>query len=78
MTGLPKTIVITSEEVRKAISLPIKAIVAAVRDTLDRTSPELAPDIMNCGMVLAGRGALLRNLDERSRNEMGVPVHIAE
>ena len=78
MTGLPKTIVIISEEVREAISLPINAIVAAVRDTLDRTPPELALDIMNRGMVLAGRGALLRSVDEQLRNEIGVPVHIAE
>src|SRR5918998_541148 len=54
VTGLPKTIVITSEEVREAISIPVDAIIAAVRDTLDRTPPELASDIMDRGMVLAG------------------------
>jgi rod shape-determining protein MreB and related proteins len=78
VTGLPKTIVITSEEVREAISGPINAIVEAVTDTLDRTLPELASDIMDRGMVLAGGGALLGSLDERLRKETGVPVHVAE
>ena len=78
VTGLPKTIVITSEEVREAISVPVEAVVAAVRDTLDRTPPELASDIMDRGMILAGGGALLRLLDERLRRETGVPVHVAE
>ena len=78
VTGLPKTIVITSEEVREAISIPCDAIIAAVRDTLDRTPPELASDIMDRGMVLAGGGALLRRLDERLRQETGVPVHLAD
>lgn len=78
VTGLPKTIVITSEEVREAISVPVEAMVAAVRDTLDRTPPELASDIMDRGMVLAGGGALLRLLDERLRRETGVPVHVAD
>jgi rod shape-determining protein MreB len=78
VTGLPKTIIITSEEVREAISIPVDAIVAAVRDTLDRTPPELASDIMDRGMVLAGGGALLRFLDERLRRETGIPVHVAD
>ncbi len=78
ITGLPKTIIITSEEVREAISVPVAAIVAAVRDTLDRTPPELASDIMDYGLVLAGGGALLRHLDERLRRETGIPVHVAD
>jgi rod shape-determining protein MreB and related proteins len=78
VTGLPNTIVITSEEVREAISVPVNTIVAAVRTTLDDTPPELASDIMDRGMVLAGGGALLRHLDERIRREMGVPVHVAD
>src|ERR687894_277379 len=78
VTGLPKTIVITSEEVREAISVPVDAIIAAVRDTLDRTPPELASDIMDRGMVLAGGGAMLRHLDERLRRETGIPVHVAD
>jgi rod shape-determining protein MreB len=77
-TGLPKTVLVTSEEIREAISTPVAAIVAAVRDCLDRTPPELASDIMDRGMVLAGGGALLRRLDERLREETGVPVYIAE
>jgi rod shape-determining protein MreB len=78
VTGLPKTIVITSEEIREAISIPVAVIVAAVTETLDRTPPELASDIMDTGMVLAGGGTLLRRLDERLRQETGVPVHLAE
>ena len=78
VSGMPKTIVITSEEIREAISIPVDAIVASVIDTLDRTPPELASDIMDRGMVLAGGGALLRMLDERLRRETGIPVHIAE
>ncbi len=78
VTGLPKTILITSDEIREAINVPVDAIVAAVRDTLDRTPPELASDIMDRGMVLAGGGALLRHLDERLRRETGIPVHVAD
>jgi rod shape-determining protein MreB len=78
VTGLPKTIVITSEEVREAINMLVTTIVEAVRDTLDRTPPELASDIMDRGMVLAGGVALLKGLDERLRQETGVPVHVAE
>src|SRR4051812_28981864 len=76
VTGLPKTIIITSDEIREAISVPVDAIVAAVRDTLDRTPPELASDIMDKGMVLVGGGALLRLLDERLRRETQIPVHV--
>jgi rod shape-determining protein MreB len=78
VTGLPKTMVITSEEVREAISVPVNTIVAAVRNTLDDTPPELASDIINRGMVLAGGGALLRRLDERIRQETGIPVFVAD
>jgi rod shape-determining protein MreB len=78
VTRLPKTVVISSEEVREAISTPLNAIVAAVVDTLGRTPPELASDIMDVGMVLTGGGGLLRRLDELLREETGVPVHVAE
>ena len=78
VTRLPKTVVMTSEEIREAIAPAVGTIVEAVRDTLDRTPPELVSDIMNRGMVLAGGGALLRHLDERLRDETGVPVHVAE
>ncbi len=56
----------------------MEAIVQAAKDTLDRTPPELAADVVQRGMVLAGGGALLRNLDERLRRETGVAVHVAE
>src|SRR5215212_674583 len=78
VTGLRKTVVMTSEEIREAITHALEAIVEAVRDTLERTPPELVSDIMDRGMILAGGGALLRHLDERLRNETGVPVQIAE
>src|SRR6266513_4782606 len=78
VSGLPKTIHITSEEVRKALEEPVNAIVDAVRNTLDRCPPELAADIMDRGMVLTGGGALLKGLDERLRHETGMPVHITE
>ena len=78
VTGLPKTVVMTSEEVREAIHGPVEAIVAAVQNTLDRTPPELASDVVDRGMVLVGGGALLRQLDERLRRETGVPVHVAD
>jgi rod shape-determining protein MreB len=78
LSGLPKTVLVTSEEIREAIRLPVEAIVETARDTLDRTPPELAADVFDRGMVLAGGGALLRNLDERLSRETGVPVHVAK
>jgi rod shape-determining protein MreB len=78
MAGLPKALVVTSEEIREAISTPVDAIVTAVRDTLDRTPPELASDIMDRGMLLAGGGAKLSLLDERLRREMRIPVCVAD
>jgi rod shape-determining protein MreB len=78
VTGLPKTVVMTSEEIREAIAPAVAAIIEAVRGTLNSTPPELGSDIMNRGMILAGGGALLRRLDERLREETGVPVHVAE
>jgi rod shape-determining protein MreB and related proteins len=78
VTGLPKTVVMTSEEIREAIAPAVGTIVEAVRNTLDPTPPQLVSDIMDRGMILAGGGALLRHLDERLRKETGVPVHVAE
>jgi rod shape-determining protein MreB len=78
VTGLPKSVVVTSEEIREAIASSLNAIIAAVRDTLDRTPPELASDIMDRGMVLAGGGARLSMLDDRIRQETGIPVHVAD
>jgi rod shape-determining protein MreB len=78
VTGLPKTIVVSAEEIRKAIEEPVNAIVDAVRSTLDKCPPELSGDIMDRGIVLTGGGALLRGLDERLRAETGMPVIIAD
>ncbi len=78
VSGLPRSVVVSSAEVRKALEEPLHAIVDAVRATLDSTPPELAGDIMDRGIVLTGGGALLRGLDERLRHETGMPVHVAE
>ena len=78
VSGIPKTLEIGAEEIRDALSEPINAIVEAVRIALERTPPELAADIVDKGIVLAGGGALLRNLDQLLRNETGLPVVIAE
>jgi len=78
VSGLPKTIHITTEEVRKAIEEPVNAIIDSIKTSLDRTPPELAADIMDRGIVLTGGGALLRGLDERLRHETGMPVRIAD
>jgi rod shape-determining protein MreB len=78
VSGLPKTIFVSSEEIRRATEEPVNAIVDAVRNTLDRTPPELAADILEKGVVLTGGGALLRGLDERLKHETGMPVNIAE
>jgi rod shape-determining protein MreB len=77
VTGLPKTLVITSAEVREAIEEPVSAIVDAVKVTLDRTPPELAADVMERGIVITGGGALLHGLDARLRHETGMPIEIA-
>ncbi len=78
ITGLPRTIVVTAEEIRQAIDEPVHAIVDAVKAALDRTPPELSGDIMDGGIVLTGGGALLRGLDERLRHETGMPIVIAD
>jgi len=78
VTGVPKTIEITCEEVRAAISGPVNAIVECVKSTLERTPPELAADIVDRGIVLAGGGGLLRNLDLLLREETGLPIVVAE
>src|SRR6058998_1269846 len=78
VSGLPKTVVLTSEEVRLALEEPLQAIVDAVKETLDRTPPELAADIMDRGIMLAGGGSLLQGLDERLRDETQMPAHLAE
>lgn len=77
VTGLPKTIVVSTGEIREAIEEPVSAIVDAVKVTLDRTPPELAADIMERGIVLTGGGALLRGLDQRLASETGMPIVVA-
>ena len=78
VSGLPKTVVLTSEEIRQAIEEPLSQIIDAVKETLDRTPPELASDIMDRGIMLAGGGSLLLGLDERLREETQMPAHLAE
>jgi rod shape-determining protein MreB len=78
VAGLPKTVVLTSEEIRRALEEPLNQIIDAVKETLDRTPPELASDIMDRGIMLAGGGALLQGLDERLREETQMPAHLAE
>lgn len=78
VTGLPRTVVVSAEEIRRAMDEPVAAIVDAVKAALDRTPPELSGDIMDRGIVLTGGGALLRGLDERLRHETGMPIFIAD
>ena len=78
VSGLPKTIVISAGEVRHAIAEPVSSVVDIVKATLDACPAELAGDIMDRGIALTGGGALLRGLDERLREETGMPVHLAD
>jgi rod shape-determining protein MreB len=78
VAGLPKTLTITSQEVREALLEPISTIVDSVRVTLERCPPELSADLVDRGLVLAGGGALLRGLDRLLTEETGLPVHVAE
>jgi len=77
-SGLPRAVKLNSEDVRKALDEPITQILAAVRDTLDRTPPELAGDLMERGMTLAGGGALLQGFAERMSQECQMPARLAE
>ena len=77
VTGLPRTAVITTSEIREAIEEPMAAVTDAVRSTLDRTPPELAADIMERSIVLAGGGALLRGMVQRLASETGMPLTIS-
>jgi rod shape-determining protein MreB len=78
ISGLPRTIQITTEHVREALAEPISAIVDAVKTTLDKTPPELAADIMEDGITLTGGGALLGGIDARLEHETGMPIRIAD
>ena len=77
VTGLPKTVVISTEQIRQAIEEPVQAIVDAVKVTLDRTPPELASDLMEQGIVLTGGGALLNGLAQRLEVETNMPIIVA-
>lgn len=78
VAGLPKTITVSSEEIREAVSGPVSAILEATRMTLERTPPELSSDLIERGIVLAGGGSLLRGMDKLISEETGLPVHVAE
>ena len=78
VTGLPKTVRITSEEIRDALSEPIGQIVARVKTVLEQTPPDLAAEVVTRGIVLTGGGALLRGLDKLLQLETGVPVRLAD
>ena len=78
VSGLPKTVLISAGDVRKAMDEPLNLIIDAVKTTLDKCPPELAGDVMDRGIALTGGGALLRGLDQRIREETGMPVHIAD
>lgn len=78
MTGLPKTILISSDDVREALKEPVDAIINAIKSTLEKTPPELSSDIMDMGITLTGGGALLRGLDKLIEMQTGMPVNIAE
>jgi rod shape-determining protein MreB and related proteins len=78
VSGLPKTVVISAEEIRRAIEEPVNTVVDAVKTTLDKCPPELSGDIMDRGIALTGGGALLKNIDERLREETGMPIHMVD
>jgi rod shape-determining protein MreB len=78
VTGLPRTQVVTTEEVRSMLDEPVALIVDSIRTTLERTPAELAADIINNGLVLSGGGALLVGLAERITNDTGIEAFIAE
>jgi rod shape-determining protein MreB len=78
VTGLPKAVTVTSEEVREAMQEPLRAIVESAKISLERTPPELAADLIEHGIVMAGGGSLLRGMDKLISEETGLPVHIAD
>ena len=78
VAGIPKTISVRAEEIRDSLREPINAIVQAVRIALEKTPPELAADIVDKGIVLAGGGGVLRNLDVLLREETGLPIMVAD
>ena len=78
VTGLPRTLKVTAEEVRTALADPVAAIIEAIKVTLEKTPPELAADIMDRGIVMTGGGSLLRGLDRLVSKETGMPVHVSD
>jgi rod shape-determining protein MreB len=78
VAGLPKTLTVTSEEIREAVQEPISTIVEIIRGTLERCPAELSADLVDRGIVLAGGGALIRGLDKLLAEETGLPVHVAD
>ena len=78
ITGIPKTIEISSDEIRQALAETVFQITTAIKKALDKTPPEHASDIIDYGIVLTGGGALLKDLDIHIKNKTGLPVHIAE
>ena len=78
LAGLPKTVTVSSEEIREALSETISAILEAIRITLERTPPELSADLISRGLIIAGGGALLKGLDKLVAEETGLPVRIAD
>jgi rod shape-determining protein MreB len=78
LTGLPKSVEVSSVELREGISGPINTILADIRSAIEETPPELIADVMEHGIVLAGGGALLRGLDRRIAAETRMPVYVAE
>lgn len=78
VTGLPRSVQVTSEEIREALSKPVSDILGGIKETLEKTDPELAADLVERGMVLCGGGVLLRGLEERIRQETGLPVRTAD
>lgn len=78
VTGLPKTVKVSAEEIKDALKEPIARIIASVKRTLEQTPPELASDVMDKGIIMTGGGSLLRGLDQLISTETGMPVHIAD
>ena len=78
VNGLPKTLTVTSEEIREALIEPVSTIVESVRITLERCPPELSADLVDRGLILAGGGGLLRGLDTLIAEQTGLPVHVAD
>jgi len=78
ITGIPKTIEVSSDEIRQALNSTVSDITSAIRNALDKTPPEHASDIIDYGIILTGGGSLLKDLDVHIKNKTGLPVHVAE